>query len=169
MSLQAIGTHELDASPWLRMESTLMAAARQVRSVYDDRMAALDLNLTQAGLLAYVDEFGPHSQVELAERLGLGRAAAGTVVDQLERRDLVRRTADPADRRVWRIELTESGAAIVAQIVDIDVVLRAELREGITKAERQQLASLLVRLQHNVAAAMTSTTAHHTPNEGNTN
>lgn len=151
--------HELDASPWLRVESTIMATARQLRGVYDDRMSALDLNLTQASFLAYVAEFGAHSQVELAERLGLGRAAAGTVVDQLERRELVVRTADPDDRRVWRIELTDTGRRLVSRIVDIDVVLRDELRVGIPKADRLELAKMLVRLQENVAAAAERTTA----------
>ena len=145
--------HELDAPPWLRVESTIMAAARQIRSIYDERMSALDLNLTQASLLAYVAEFGPHSQVALGERLDLGRAAVGSVVDHLESRALIERIADPDDRRVWIVSLTNAGKHLVNKIGEIDVVLRGELRAGISKAERHQLAEVLVRLQTNVANA----------------
>jgi len=145
--------HELDASPWLRVEATIMASARQIRAVYDERFADLDLNLTQASLLAYVSEFGTHTQAALAERLDLGRAAAGTVIDQLEGRDLVERNADPDDRRVWMVSLTTAGKDLVDRINAIDVVVRAELRSGISREERTQLASLLVRLQENVASA----------------
>jgi hypothetical protein len=32
-------THELDSPPWLRVESTLMATARLVRTAFDARLA----------------------------------------------------------------------------------------------------------------------------------
>lgn len=144
--------HELDAPPWLRVESTVMAAARQIRSLYDVRFASLDLNLSQASLLAYVKDFGPHTQTALAERLGLGRAATGTVIDQLESRGLLERNPDPSDRRVWLIDLTSAGSDLVVEITAIDKVVRSGLRTGISREERQQLASLLVRIQQNVAS-----------------
>ena len=36
-------THELDAPPWLRVESTLMATARAIRQGYDHRFEPLGL------------------------------------------------------------------------------------------------------------------------------
>lgn len=145
------GGHELDAPPWRRVEATLMATARAIRHAYDDRLAALGLNLSQASLIAFIGEFGPHTQSGLARQLGLGRAATGTLIDTLQRRQLVRRLADELDRRVWRIELTAAGAALAADIADIDVGLRNQLRDGFTRADRQQLAGMLLRLQRNLA------------------
>jgi len=144
-------THELDAPPWLRVETTLMATARELRSTYDDRFAPLALNLSQASLLAFVSEFGASSQTSLAQSLKLGRAATGTLIDQLEARELVRRLPDPEDRRVWLIEATAAGLALSAEVLEIDKVVRKELRRGISKQERQQLASLLLRLRQNLA------------------
>ena len=66
------GTHELDAPPWQRVESTLMATARLIREAYDARFATLDLNLTQASILVYVAEFGPITQTKIADHLGIG-------------------------------------------------------------------------------------------------
>jgi DNA-binding MarR family transcriptional regulator len=143
--------HELDAPPWLRVESTIMAAARQIRCLYDERFACLELNLSQASLLAYVNEFGANTQTALAERMGLGRAATGTVIDQLEARHLLERTPDPEDRRVWLIAITEAGKELVAKVSAIDGVVRDQLRTGISRAERQQLASVLVRIQENLS------------------
>ena len=40
--------HELDAPPWRRVESTLMATARAIRQAYAQRLRPLDLNLSQA-------------------------------------------------------------------------------------------------------------------------
>lgn len=146
--------HELDAPPWLRVESTIMAAARQIRCLYDERFACLDLNLSQASLLAYVNEFGANTQTALAERMGLGRAATGTVIDQLEARNLLERMPDPEDRRVWLIATTEAGAALVERIGQIDEVVRTQLRTGISRADRQQLASVLVRIQDNLTSGL---------------
>ncbi len=143
--------HELDAPPWQRVESTLMATSRLVRIAYDQAYAALELNLTQATLLAFVFERGPLRQTQLAKGLGVGRAATGTIVEGLERRGLVERGTDPADRRAWLVSVTPSGQSLVGPINEIDREVRAALRLDISRAERQQLARLLLRLQANAA------------------
>jgi len=146
--------HELDAPPWLRVEMTLIGAANALRSAYDARLAPLGLTLSLASLLAYVAEFGPVTQTRAAEHLGQGRAATGAQVDRLEQLGHVERLPDPDDRRVWMVAITPSGRALVEQITEIDSVLRAELRAGISRTERQQLAAVLVRLQRNLAGAI---------------
>jgi len=152
--MAAAHDHELDAPPWQRVESTLMATARAIRRAYEIRLADLDLNLTEASLLAFLHEAGSTTQSRLASRLGLGRAAAGLVVNGLEKRALIERRSDPDDRRAWLIDLRPEGVNVVQPIVEIDKVLRAELRSGIARPERQRLAGLLVRLQANIAAVL---------------
>jgi len=131
-----------------------MATSRAIRQAFDRRFAPLDLNLSQASLLAFLAESGASTQTRLAARLGLGRAATGSVVDGLEGRALVERHPDPADRRVWRVSLTTAGKALARAIHDIDEVLRAELRDGIPRSERLLLAQLLLRLQSNLARVL---------------
>jgi MarR family transcriptional regulator, transcriptional regulator for hemolysin len=150
-------THELDSPPWLRVESTLMATARLVRTAFDARLNALDLNLTQASLLGYIADFGPTSQTQLADRLAIGRAAIGSVIDQLESRGLVDRTPNPADRRVWLVAITAAGAEMAIRVSEVDALLRAELRRGIGREERQALAWVMTRLQQNLQSAITAT------------
>jgi MarR family transcriptional regulator for hemolysin len=146
----AAAQHELDAPPWKRVESTLMATARAIRRAFNARYAELDLNVTQASLLAYLDERGPLSQTQLADALGMGRAATGLVITALKKRELISRRANPLDRRTWEIALRPEGESLIAPIHEIDRILRSELRTGISRAERQQLAALLLRLQSNL-------------------
>ena len=150
----SLTNNELDAPPWLRVESTLMATARLIREAFDARLKPLDLNLTQASLLAYVAEFGAITQTRLADQMGTRRAAMGAVIDGLERRGLAERHPDPADRRVWLVDITDDGRAMSTRIVEIDEVLRAELRHGIGREERQALSWVLTRLQHNLQSAI---------------
>lgn len=154
--------HELDAPPWLRVESTLMATANAIRAAYDARLAPLGLNLSAASLLAYIRDFGPVSQTRAAEHLDQGRAVTGTQVDKLQALGLVERLPDPDDRRVWRVATTDAGRELADRIADVDAVLRAELRDGISRADRQTLAGLLLRLQHNLHRSTDAHAEHST-------
>jgi len=149
-----MSSHELDAPPWLRVESTIMATARAIRQSYDQRFNDLDLNLSEASVLAYVAEHGALSQTQIAKSLGLGRAATGALIDALEDRALVQRQTDPDDRRVWLVEITIAGKELVEEVYVRDQILRKQLRNGITRQERQQLAAVLVRLGNNLASVL---------------
>lgn len=142
--------HELDAPPWLRVESTLMSLARGIRRAYDLRLQELGLNLSEASTLAYTQESGPLMQADLAKHMGVGRAAMGSLVDSLEGLGLVERRPKPGDRRVWLVAVTPSGDEVTLQVLKIDEKLRAELRVGISRKERRELTQLLNRLRENV-------------------
>ena len=150
----SMSSHELDAPPWLRVESTIMATARAIRQSYDQRFSDLDLNLSEASVLAYVAEHGALSQTQIAKSLGLGRAATGALIDALEDRALVQRQTDPDDRRVWLVEITIAGKELLEEVYVRDQILRKQLRNGITRQERQQLAAVLVRLGNNLASVL---------------
>ena len=150
----SMSSHELDAPPWLRVESTIMATARAIRQSYDQRFSDLDLNLSEASVLAYVAEHGALSQTQIAKSLGLGRAATGALIDVLEDRALVQRQTDPDDRRVWLVEITIAGKELLEEVYVRDQILRKQLRNGITRQERQQLAAVLVRLGNNLASVL---------------
>lgn len=131
-----------------------MTTSQALRRAFDQRFAPLDLNLSQASVLALLQETGPMTQTRLAEQLGIGRAGMGAVVDHLESRELVERKPDPGDRRVWLVAVTQAGKDLAREIDEIDRVLRSELRAGISRTERQQLANLLLRFQANIAGAL---------------
>ena len=128
-----------------------MATSKSIRRAYDFRLEEIGLNLSEACLLAYVVGHGPLTHAQVAERIGMGRAQAGAIVDDLSKRELLVRMPHRTDRRVWLLEATNPGGELAARIADVDRKLRSELREGLTKRERQQLADTLVRLQSNLA------------------
>ena len=142
--------HELDAPPWHRVEATLMAVSRAIRRAYDLRLRPTGLNLSEASLLAFLCDQGPMTQSAIAQRIGMGRASAGAVIDGLERRALVTRHSHGDDRRVWMVGLTADGIDLVQEVAAIDVALREQLRSGISRADRKQLADTLVRLRGNL-------------------
>ena len=148
----------LAAPPRQTIESLLMAASRGMRRAYDHRLAGLGLKLSEAFLLAHVHTRGPMTQTQLAEGLGLGRAATGAIVDALERKGLVERSAHAGDRRVWLVASTERAAPVADEAAAVDVALREELWTGISRADRRQLSEILQRLEGNLAAILNEQT-----------
>lgn len=132
----------------------MMTAARDVRAAYDLWLEPLGLNLSQAQILAFVSNEGAMNQTQLAAALVLGRAAVGSVIDQLETRKLVRRVPNPDDGRAWLVENTADGNELAAEVERVDLELRAILRCGITRKERQQAADLALRMSQNTQKAM---------------
>jgi DNA-binding MarR family transcriptional regulator len=145
---------DLGAPPRQTMESLLMVTSRALRRAYDNRLAGVRLKLSEAYLLGHVHTHGPMTQTQLAEGLGIGRAATGALIDALQRKGLVERSADAGDRRVWLVASTERAAPVVEEVLAIDRDLRQQLWTGVGPAERRALSDTLLRLQGNLAALL---------------
>ena len=131
----------------------MLRAARAVRHAYNVRLRQIGLSLTEAVMLSFLAEHGSLTQRELADRLQITAAPCGVAIDGLVKRGLVERRSDPSDRRVWRIVLTEAAVPVVQEFERVDAELRADLRTGLTRAERQQLARVLAVLERNAMLA----------------
>ena len=82
----------------------------------------------------------------LADEQSCARSNITQLVDRLESEGLVRRVADPEDRRSVRAELTEEGVAReVEGTTQLNLVL-AEFAASFSAPERAQLGRLLSRL-----------------------
>jgi DNA-binding MarR family transcriptional regulator len=97
------------------------------------------------GLLARITE-GPVRLSALAADLSVDLSTASRQVATLESAGLVRRTADPTDRRASLIEATETGATVFAQNRERWLGALKGLFADWTTAERQEFVRLFARL-----------------------
>lgn len=123
---------------------------RQLSRRLDARLEAHELSRTQWRMLAYVIRHHGMTQSELARVLELERASVGQTIDIMERKQLVRRTPSPDDRRVWRIEATEKAQALIPALRPIIDRIFDQMFAGISEAEIEQLHDLLDRLLTNI-------------------
>ena len=79
------------------------------------------------------------------------------MIDRLQARGLVERQPKSDDRRVWLVAITPAGRNSPREVNEVDQVLRAELRRGLGREERQALAWVMTRLQQNLATAIAKT------------
>lgn len=102
----------------------------EVEAACEARLAALPgprHSLSRLGIL-YILSLGPLSLSELAEQLCCGRSNMTSSIDRLERDGWVRRSPDPADRRVIAVEITKSGLVAYQNAVAELEVLENELK-----------------------------------------
>jgi DNA-binding MarR family transcriptional regulator len=86
---------------------------------------------------------GAVSQQRLAERLHVNRTLMVAVADELERRGLVERRRDPADRRSYGLHMTESGARELERLHGVMEQADRRMTARLTAAERARLHELL--------------------------
>jgi MarR family transcriptional regulator, lower aerobic nicotinate degradation pathway regulator len=89
-------------------------------------------------------------QIALAGEIGIDRTTASSVLSRLEARGIVKREADPDDKRTKRAFLTTTGTAMLEDMqASIDAAHR-ELVRPLAPAEREQfLEQLLCLVQAN--------------------
>jgi DNA-binding MarR family transcriptional regulator len=83
---------------------------------------------------------------ELAEQIGLSSGAMTNRLDRLEQAGLVRRVADPHDRRGVMVEPTEAGHAAWDGAVQTQAAREALIASVLSDSEKEQLHALLRRL-----------------------
>lgn len=67
-------------------------------------------------------------------------------LDRLERRGLIARLPNPADRRGILVQLTDEGREAIEAAVDLEVDVEWRLVEVLSDRERDQLTGLLRKL-----------------------
>jgi DNA-binding MarR family transcriptional regulator len=80
---------------------------------------------------------------DLAQRLGVTARALTPVTDGLESEGLITRVVDPADRRAFRLELTESGVAQAEEISDLQTAISEQIFSALSAQQRRQMVQLL--------------------------
>lgn len=129
-----------DAASRLRL--TIARLARQLR-----QQTLGDLTLTQWSALVTVETHEPVRIGDLAEREGVSAATATRVVALLEERGLVQRSADAADRRSWRVSLTDAGRRELAGMRKVRTARLAQRIASLDPADARRLTELLPVLE----------------------
>ena len=109
-------------------------------------LAPWELSPHQARALRVVGRHEPTRLGVVAEHLRIAPRSATEVVDGLEERGLLRRVADPTDRRAVLAELTAEGQRVLAEVDAARARDTDEFLSALTPRERAQLARLLHKL-----------------------
>jgi DNA-binding MarR family transcriptional regulator len=132
--------HDKDFVLWAQLAGELLGAevlARIRASGHSDARVSHGFLVQQL-----VD--GPRAVGDVAGALGVTSQAVSKLAGELERLGYLRRTADPADARVRRLELTARGQALRQAAASARTEIGAELREALGAERVDAAAATLV-------------------------
>lgn len=121
--------------------------ARLMRTVFDRRVKALGITRPQWLAIVRLNRRPGASQSELADMMEIEKAPAGKIVDRLQERGWVERRADPVDRRINRIFLTERGERVFAVISPIAQSTVSDAVSDLSDREIALMMQLLDRVK----------------------
>lgn len=132
----------------------LSDTARLLRRAFDARVRMLGMTSPQARLLLILHVTEGENQGFYAERLEVEPISLTRMIDRMEEAQLIERRRDPADRRAWRLHLTERSRELIDQVRASLGGLEDEMLGGLDNGQRVALAEMLETIRVNFTNAL---------------
>ena len=129
----------------VELAGALVQTMHVLQDLYAETSRPLGLTPQQAHLLCVLLS-GPLGMTELSRILSIERSSLTSMVDRLERRDLVARIPDPADRRACKIELSTPGRKLAHETHDAFTNRIEALTTDLSPTTRQTLTRTLTTI-----------------------
>jgi DNA-binding MarR family transcriptional regulator len=130
------------------LSDAFWSVARQMREASHESLAPWDITPAQLRALRVLARHGPVRLSELSDHLHIAARSTTEVVDAIESRGLVRRRADPGDRRATLVELTEHGESVLDAIRAARGSETERLFGRLSQTDRAHLARILRKLRN---------------------
>src|SRR5262249_24062197 len=124
----------------------LMRAADSVQAPLERRLEALGLTEGQFGVLEILFHLGPRTAGELGRKSFRSACNVTTVLDNLERRGLVKRVRSAEDRRSVIVSLTPAGTREVERVLPGHIAAIVQAFRVLSAGEQADLDRLLRKL-----------------------
>ncbi|WP_447650589.1 MarR family winged helix-turn-helix transcriptional regulator [Pseudomonas abietaniphila] len=111
----------------------------------DRHLSPLGITAAQLKVLRVICR-GDDTAVALCRQLSIHSACMTRMLDRLERKGLIIRTRDGADRRQVRLLLTAQGKSMSSMLPTMEVAAMNEFAAGVTSEELMRLESLLAKM-----------------------
>lgn len=120
----------------------LVRAADSVSARINAHLSDQGLSVSQFGAMEALFHLGPMCQKALAGKLLKSGGNVTMIVDNLERRGLVRRDRDSEDRRLISVSLTGTGKELIARLMPAHVQRVVDEMSALNYEELIQLGAL---------------------------
>jgi DNA-binding MarR family transcriptional regulator len=128
----------------------LNRAGARIATAFSGRMLRLDASLQVWRVLAALRERDGRRMGDLSETTSIEVSTLTRLVDNMEKRGLVARRADPADARAVALHVTPAGRRLTRRILPIARRYEAVALRGFTARETEILKQALRRLYDNM-------------------
>lgn len=122
------------------------------RQMLWQKAAELDLTYAQSQVLFFVADRAGCQMGDVAKTFAVTLPAVTHIVDRLEQKGFVTRGTDPADRRVYRLELTPAGRDLAQELAGLQL---QGLERVLARMSAEDRSRVLTGLETLVDAATT--------------
>jgi MarR family 2-MHQ and catechol resistance regulon transcriptional repressor len=129
----------------------LTRAAGSINLAMSRSLSQSGLTESQFGVLEALHHLGPMRPCELAAKLLTSGANMTTVIDNLEKRNLISRERDTDDRRSFTIRLTDEGDAIISELFPRHADFITQGMSALDPGEQLMLGELCRKLGKSVS------------------
>lgn len=133
-----------------RINVLIRTLAQRHRTAAAVGLARLGLYPGQETLLLSLDRFGPMTQRQLGERLGVEPPTLSSIAGKLEAGGFIERAPSTDDRRATIVSLTEQGAAQLPAIREVMADLAGVALEGMDDVTAQAMMRGMVQAIRNL-------------------
>ena len=126
-------------------------SARLLRRNFERRAHETGITRAQWSVLANLQRQEGLNQVQLADILDIEPITLARLLDRLESAGWVERRADPNDRRMRRLYLTDTARPLMSQFRRLADESIGVALAGFSDGERAQLLDLLLRVRTNLS------------------
>jgi MarR family 2-MHQ and catechol resistance regulon transcriptional repressor len=117
-------------------------AAESVSGRVESHLSVRGLTVSQFGVLETLLHLGPLYQKDLGRKILKSGGNVTMVVDNLEKRGLVKRVRDEDDRRHYSVQLTAKGRRLIDSFFPDHVARVVREMNVLTKAELEELGRI---------------------------
>lgn len=123
--------------------------SRLRKTVFDNALRPIGVTRSQWWVLANLSRHRGEGmmQTELAKLMDVGKVTLGGLIDRLEAGGLVKRMADPVDRRANRVVMTPKGVKLLEKIQKTAAVVNDKLLAGIPRQDIERAEDVLHKLK----------------------
>jgi len=124
----------------------LNQANHAVRSRFEAALSEFEMTAIQYTVLSVIGRHPGLSSSELSRRFYVTPQTMNELIGGLQRRNLILREADPANRRILRLRVTEAGADTIDRCDAIADGIERDVFEDMSDSEYETLARLTRKL-----------------------
>lgn len=131
-----------------RVAILIKKAALEIEKLSNPILAPYELTNTQYKIMMmlYRNQDKSIRQADIEERFSMTNPTVTGIIQNLEKKNLVKRVQNPNDKRSKLVVLTDKAISMREEIDALGEILEAQVTENLTKEECRQLITLLKKI-----------------------
>lgn len=128
----------------------LNQANHAVRSRFEAALSEVEMTAIQYTVLSVIGRHDGLSSAELSRRFFVTPQTMNELIAGLQRRNLIVRTADPANKRILRMSVTAEGRELLRQCDELADRIERDVFRNMSDEDYHMLARLTRQLAHDL-------------------